>query len=63
MADFLTDFIEDIVDIVDDSAEGTTNPIVANPVVPPISVEDYNIPLSSSGVPKEVETPSKQKGK
>ena len=63
MADFLADFMEDIVDIVDDSAEGTTNPTGANPTVPPISVEDYDIPLSSPGAPKETETPSKQKGK
>ena len=31
--------------------------------IPPITVEDYDIPLSSPGAPKEVETPSKQKGK
>ena len=63
MADFLADFMEVIVDIIDDSVEGTTNPTEANLTIPPITVEDYNIPLSSPGAPKEAETPSKQKGK
>ena len=63
MADFLADFMEDIVDIVDDSTEVAFNPPEANLPIPPISVEDYDIPLSSPGVPTEAETPSKQKGK
>ena len=63
MADFLADFMEDIIDIVDDSAEVTTIPTVANLTIPPINVEDYKIPLSSPGALKKAETPNKQKGK
>ena len=63
MADFLANFMEDIVDIVDDSAEVAIDPTVANPTVPPISVEDYEVPFSSSSAPKEAENPNKQKGK
>ena len=59
MADFLADFMEDIVDIVDDSAEGTINPPGANLTIPSITVEDYDIPLSLPSAPKEAETPSK----
>ena len=41
MADFLADFMEDIVDIVDDSAEVALNPPGANLPIPLIFVEDY----------------------
>ena len=51
--------MEDIVDIVDDSPEFATNPAVVDRTIPPISVEDYRVPLSSPGAPKEAETPNK----
>ena len=67
MANLLDDFIEDIIDIVDETPEVTANPTVppisvANPAVPPISIENYGVPLTPP-THIEAETPNKQKGK
>ena len=60
MADILADFMEDLMDIIDETIE------VANPIasvgVPPTNVEDYQVPLSSPAH-NEAEDPNKQKRK
>ena len=59
MADLLAEFMEDIVDIVDVTAEGTAPPLSVDPSDPPLVVEDYDLPPSPTKASKESEPTNK----
>ena len=58
MADLFDDFMDDIIDIVNETPDVTANPAIANPTIPLISFEDYRV-LLSPPAHIEAETPNK----